>query len=280
MNRVRGVRNGPRGGSREGFSLVELLVAIVIGALLMGAVYQVLVSNQRVSAVQREQVQSQQALRAGLSLLAQELREVSASGGDLLVTDEGRVGFRAFRAYGVVCEVGGVSSRAVTVAHLGRSFRLGESLYVFADGDPGLTVDDEWLISSVSGVQTGHLCGSGDGEIAAEQIILGGLSDSQFTRVRRGAPVRAWEEVEYGLEEFEDGWHLARALDGSVARLVGPLEAGVGLEFEYLAVDGMTAGDPSDVARVRITLRTASPARDEWGHTVADTLTTAVFLRN
>ncbi len=278
--RCTSVADGTRCEGAGGFTLVELLVAIVIAAVLMAAVYQVMVSNQRVSSVQREQVRSQQTVRAGLTVLAQELREVSAAGGDLLVIEPTRVGFRAFRGYGIVCDVGSISSRSVTVAPLGRDFQSEDGLYVFADGNSGIEADDQWLLTAVSSAQADHTCGSGDSELAAQLIALGGLSDAQFAAIQGGAAVRAWEAVEYGLQEFEDGWYLVRDLEGETARLVGPLAGGDGLELEYLAVDGSSASDPGDVARVRITLRTDPPARDEWGHTVGDTLTTAVYLRN
>jgi len=271
----------PRPGHRSaGFTLVELLVAAVIGTVLMGAVYQVLVSNQRISGVQREQVVAHQTVRAGLDLLAQELREVSASGGDLLVLGGDSVAFRAFRAHGVVCAVAADGATSIRVMPLGRPFADEEQLYVFADDDPETAVDDAWFssITQSAGTLGAVTCGADN---RAAQRIMPGLSATQLLRVRPGATVRSWERVRYGMVVRNGESFLMRQVQGQAAApLVGPLEPGVGLVFDYLDAIGNETAAAAQVARVQITLRTMSEARTEAGQQVRDSLTTSVFLRN
>jgi len=259
---------------------VELLVAAVIGTVLMGAVYQVLVSNQRISGVQREQVVAHQTVRAGLDLLAQELREVSASGGDLLVLGGDSVAFRAFRAHGVVCAVAADGATSIRVMPLGRPFADEEQLYVFADDDPETAVDDAWFssITQSAGTLGAVTCGADN---RAAQRIMPGLSATQLLRVRPGATVRSWERVRYGMVVRNGESFLMRQVQGQAAApLVGPLEPGVGLVFDYLDAIGNETAAAAQVARVQITLRTMSEARTEAGQQVRDSLTTSVFLRN
>jgi len=268
------------GHGSAGFTLVELLVAALIGTILMGAVYQVLVSNQRVSGVQREQVIAHQTVRAGIDLLAQELREVSASGGDLLVLGGDSVAFRAFRAHGVVCAVSADGAPSLRVMPLGRPFEDEERLYVFADDDPETAADDAWFssIAQNAGTLGAVTCGTDN---RPAQRIMPGLSATQLLRVRPGAIVRSWERVRYGLEVRNGESFLMRQVQGEpAAPLVGPLQPGTGLTFEYLDADGNTTATAAQVARVQITLRTISGAWTEAGQQVVDSLTTSVFLRN
>ncbi len=270
--------------SEAGFTLVELLVAAVIGMILVGAVYQVLVTNQRVSAVQQAQVAGHQTVRAGVDLLSQELREVSAGGGDLLVMTSDSVAFRALRAFGVVCLEPESPSFAVRVWTSGRPFTEGMSVYVFAEGDPETTADDAWFRVPIWGVTApgSRTCGPDD-DIPAQRIFLMGLSDVQLSRIRTGAPVRSWDRVRYGIGTVAGEPYLVRqvaGVDATPVPLVGPLAGPGGVAFTYLDAAGNETADPAAVARVTVTLRTASAATTMDGRVVADSLTTTVFLRN
>lgn len=62
---------------KNGFTLVELLIAIVLGALVMAAIYAVLISAQRTSAGIGRKVITQQDARAVLDFMAAEIRMAS-----------------------------------------------------------------------------------------------------------------------------------------------------------------------------------------------------------
>ena len=68
------------GTSRNGFTLAELLTVVVLGAVLILASYQVLITNSRIHTANSAHIQGQQALRAGLDVLVGELREIMFSG--------------------------------------------------------------------------------------------------------------------------------------------------------------------------------------------------------
>jgi len=264
---------------RRGFTLTELIVAAVIGMALMGAIYQVLVTNQRVSVIQREQVLSQQTVRAGLDLLAQELREVSASEGDLLTMEANRVVFRAQRAYGLTCAITYSVPPVLTVATQGRTFAAGDQVFVFADGDPSIATDDQWYSVGVQSVTNGATCGTE--ALPAQQLTLTGPATLvAVNRLRRGAMVRAWEQVAYQIANIGGESYLVRVQGLNSARLVGPLAGSAGVRFEYLNSAGVATNVPASVARIRITLRTTSGATRDSGGYVGDSLSTSVFLRN
>lgn len=259
--------------NRRGMTLVELLIAMVAGMVVLGAAYQVLVTSQRVYTVQSERVVGQQTVRAGMEVLFGELREVSPREGDLLDLDEREVEVRAMRAFGLVCDIG---TGSISVLLQNGEIEADHRMFVFADGDPEDMSDDDWVeFAGLSVTDDSSACAQG----SEVQTVTGlsGIGD-----VREGAPVRSAATWTYGAYEFDDGWYLGRTSGGSSSAvpLVGPLDSRTGLRFEYLDADAMETTDPSEVRRIRVTLRTASDATDRSGNEVSDSLTADVFLRN
>src|SRR5688572_27174006 len=130
---------------RDGFSLVEILVVSVLGALVLGAVFQTLTIQQRGSRHQNTIIQTQQTNRLTMQLLDAELRELSATGGDLIAAARDSITFRAVRKVGIVC-VNDSTLNRMTVWRLGdQAFTAGDSLLVFQDNNPGNMLDDAWV---------------------------------------------------------------------------------------------------------------------------------------
>jgi prepilin-type N-terminal cleavage/methylation domain-containing protein len=266
----------------RGVTLVELLVAVVVGTIVMGAVFAVLVSNQRIYAVQGERILGQQTVRAGAEILATELRDISVREGDILTMEEDEVVFRAGRSFAVVCEVLDSSPLSV-VAWVGAGgFAEGDSVFVFSDGDPASSDDDLWLTGAVAGSETSvDQCGvAGRPEI---QIDFQGLDPSAGQAgVRQGAQVRGFEVVRYESMTYANQPYLGRALgtDGRPEPIVGPLAPTGGLAFAYLDGAGNAVTDRRAVRAFQITIRTASGIVDQAGRPVADSLTVIVNARN
>jgi prepilin-type N-terminal cleavage/methylation domain-containing protein len=270
---------------RRGMTLVELMVAMVAAGLVMVAVYQVLLTNQRVYTVQREQILGHQTVRAGADVLFGELREISAREGDLLNMTERQVEFRAMRSFGFVCGVNPSQSR-IAVAVRGRSFAADQTVFVFVDNDPDSMADDEWVTSPVNSVTDDQgACASQADTIATRlpvQVLnVPGLASDDFAGLRLGAPVRSSETFTYGVFQVGGDWYLARRSGTATAvPLVGPLAGEEGLSLQYFGGDGSATTTPEDVRRIRVTLRTASQAVDSGNNPITDELTTDVFLRN
>ena len=90
-------------GDRRGFTLSELMIVAVLGSVMVGATYQIMLSSQRALTIQTAQVQ--QTVRAGLDILFAELRELSRAEADILTMGTDRIEVRAMRAFGLVCGV-------------------------------------------------------------------------------------------------------------------------------------------------------------------------------
>ena len=90
---------------RAGFTLVELMVALVISGLLMAVVFQMLSGQSRMVAAQSGKEEAQQNVRGALEVISSELR--GAVPGALLEAQEKSLTFMQPRAWGVVCSVAG-----------------------------------------------------------------------------------------------------------------------------------------------------------------------------
>ena len=140
-------------GDRRGFTLVELMIVAVVGAMVVGATYQILLTSQRALTVQTAQIQGQQTVRAGLDILFSELREISRTEGDILTMGSNRIEIRAMRAFGLVCGTN-LTGSPVRVQKVGRFFEDGDSVMVFADNDPDISGDDTIIAGAVGGIDT------------------------------------------------------------------------------------------------------------------------------
>jgi prepilin-type N-terminal cleavage/methylation domain-containing protein len=267
-------------GDRSGFTMIELLVVSLLGALVIMALYQVLATNERAFAAQRAQVEGQRAVRAGLEILTAELREISPGGGDLVLATPDSAGIRKMKAFGLVCSVNpGGSPPTITVLRVGKWFGTADSIVVFAENDLDTSNDDRWLFGIPSAVDTTATCGTR----AAQTLSVPGMSAALGTdTVRAGAPVRAFANQRFGIRPWGSLRYLSRRVGlGTVEPLVGPLRTdGTGLHFEYLDELGDSTAVLTDVAQIRVTLRTQSLVRDSRGQRLADSITARIFPRN
>ncbi|MEX2528992.1 MAG: prepilin-type N-terminal cleavage/methylation domain-containing protein [Gemmatimonadota bacterium] len=271
----------PRPSNRAGFTLVELLIVAVIGMVLLGSMYQIMVSSQRTYTVQQVRIQNQQVMRSGLELLASEIREAStrdAFNPGLLTLAADGLELQSMLAFGRVCLVLNAASTDLMVRLSGPAFEAGDAVVVFGEGDPDIRTDDRHYDTTVQLVNPeipdGCLAG-----VPGQSIVLAGGWPNQA--VRAGAPVRAHTSFEYGLIDFGGDIYLGRTEGGGAAQpVVGPLAADDGLLFEYFDIQGNVTAIPTQVAEIRLTLRTLSQLRDTAGDLVGDDLTTRIFLRN
>ncbi len=217
---------------RRGFTLVELLVVVILGSLILMASYQVLATNTRIYALNGARVQGQGTLRGALEVLSGELREISTVGGDLIWMGADSLTIRAQRAFGLVCSVNyAVSPVKITALQVGPRFRVGDSVFVFHDNDPGRASDDRWFGGSVSAVDATATCGGQQAQTLSLPFLRVTATALPPDSVRTGAPVRGFDVFTYGIYHLEGGSYLGRRARGmsDPDLLAGPLPSAGGL---------------------------------------------------
>ena len=282
-----------------GFTLVELLVVVVLGMVILGAVFRTLTTQQQAYRHQSAVIDTHEATRTALEMLGGELREISASGADLVAAAPESVTVRALRKMGFVCFVA-PAALIVDVWRLGPPFTGGDQIFVFDQGpsvqDPA---DDSWRALTVATADSTSFnlagCGNwpeynlrGDSidNMARDHLVIGGTLGT----VARGAPVRSYEQITYGIQSINGRWMLTRNLAGQApVALVGPLAAPAdsGLTLTYFDAAGNEISSANLAANLtvinsfKITVKGRSPS-GTWadGGQVENDLALSVFLRN
>ncbi len=296
--------------TRRGFTLVELLVAMTIGTLLLGAIYQSIIGVQRLIAAHSERIDVQQSLRAGAFYITRALRELDATEGDIEIANSDQIRFRGMRWSSMVC---------ATPVNLGGSVRLLmrdamtmgsreadgslDSVLIFYQGDPRAAEDDTWIYGNMSARTKNRVCTDGDGATQfvvtpRAQILYDTLAVTAATAatmlangVLVGAPMRGFQQEELRVANFWDGrpWLVQLLASNSGVwntpeGLLGPLQTSNGLELTYYDASGNVTAVLTNIASVGIQLRAESQrAAYTSGGTIdhiRDSIVTRVALRN
>jgi len=291
----------------SGFTVVEVLVYLLVASLVLAAVYQLLIGQTRMYSKQRELQDVRSTIRGAANFLAWELRQASATGGDLYSITQDSFTIRSVLGTGYICAEHEHLLRYGLWGTAGEFYGTSnDSALVLAVGDPGAG-DDVWKVVAVdrkwspgaAGVPNcfwgDTIAGRGRG-VAADTGVAGsgrGAPDivlevsGDMDDVYMGAPVRTFRRVQYGMFQQEGRWWLGRRVGAAASfeLLTGPLRApaDTGLMFTYYDVTGDTTSDPTAVRMVDIRLRGESlgavPRAGQAPSAQTDTLTFRVSLR-
>lgn len=275
----------------RGFTLVELVVALLLGTLVLGAAGQVFLATERFFRLQSSRLEVHEGMRTAIQVLVSELLELDPSDGDIVAMGRDSISIRAARGVTFVCApTDFVGGRIVVRSDLGSGYRdvdpARDRAQVFRDGDPTTEADDTWLDLGITSAGGGAVCS--DGAAATELRLLGGVR--ALDSVGLGAPVRWYERVVYRLYADETGiwWLGERSWSGgawaAISPVAGPLAHPLGLEFAYFDASGVPTSEPTRVAGIGLTVRgvsttllqAAGGGQSRW----ADSLATVVFPRN
>lgn len=297
----------PMSRSRRGFTLVELLVALVLLGLVSAATYRILVNNQRLYMAQTQRIDLSQNIRAAATILPAEFREIDASDGDIIAMSATSITVRAMRWLSFVCQapvLGGASWNGLSMIIRGgapgqmgffgaRGVQNSDSLLVYWDGDQTTRTDDYWPIGGVVAANAAVCPGvpaNQPGQLVTLNMFSAPVAFATANKVGAitvGAPVRGWERATYSLwQSPTDGlWYIGFQPPGQATQpLVGPLLAN-GLTLQYYDVNGNVTAVRTSVARIDITVRARTAAAVRRGGQAAaqiavDSVVTSVALRN
>jgi prepilin-type N-terminal cleavage/methylation domain-containing protein len=182
---------------RSGFTLVELLMVVFVGALVLAAVLQTLSTQDRSVRHSYAVIGTQQNSRTAIDVLTSDLREVSATDGDILAADSVFISIRALRKAAVVCDVD-PSGGYVEVAEVGDRFIGGDSVLIFADGPiEDAATDDSWLPRGLTSTPAALTCTTSP--ISSSLRRLNVSPALPMPGVWPGALVRSWVPVHFRL---------------------------------------------------------------------------------
>ncbi len=222
---------GSRTG-RGGFTLVELLVALVISGILATVLFQLIQGQGRFVSLQSAREEVQQNSRGALELMTSDLRAVPA--GAIDSAGPNGIRFKLPRVWGVLCDAslltGGDMGVIFPPAGLPNDVSTSSSSSLWGVAVPGLATR-EYVAGSLTGVGTTNTsCAplGADADVTVRQISYGTLSGTPNAPV--GDRVFLYQTVRYDTKSGSSGalrgvWLRRSNGDGGLQPLAGPLKA-------------------------------------------------------
>ena len=271
---------------RRGFTMIELIVAFVVGLIVLGSVVQMMIVQGRGYRKQREMVDVRETAREAAALLSWDLRQAAVAGSPFVVMGANTVTIRSPRGLGTICAKHALLARyglwktagsiLATVDDTALVYQIGRGgwnkLKITAVGTP-----------AAMGVTACAWPGARPPDVVVE-FAVNTKTDTSYIKV--GAPFRNFRRVEYAEYQQNSRWWLGRKVGAAASyeKLTGPLlaPASNGLAFTYYDTLGVVTINPAAVGSVAFTLRTESYKNATVGSTFVyqhDSVTTKVAVR-
>jgi prepilin-type N-terminal cleavage/methylation domain-containing protein len=258
----------------KGVTLVELLVALVLAALVLSTATTSALRQQRSHATIISTIGADAQIRAATQMLASQLALLDPLAGDLASgeAEDTVVQIRAPVAVSIACarEIGAATllpddTGSVSLGGAVSSPRTGDTLWWRGD--------TAWSAAEITGVW--GITASCSGPVVANgvalRVVLGG-----HDTIEAGSPLRVTRQTRYGLYRASDGtWQLGvREWNDSTHHfpapqpMAGPLllrSGGRRTGFRYFDAAGIelsSAIDVRSVVRIRITALSVAAVRD------------------
>ncbi len=271
---------------RRGFTMIELIVAFVVGLIVLGGVVQMMIVQGRGYRKQREQVDVRETAREAAALLSWDLRQAAVAGSPFAVMGANTVTIRSPRGLGTVCAKHAVLARYGLWKTAGNILAtVDDTALVYQIGKGGW---NKLKITAVGtpvamGVTACAWPGARPPDLVVE-FAAPNITDTSYIKV--GAPFRNFRRVEYAEYQLNNRWWLGRKVGAAASyeQLTGPLlaPASNGLAFTYYDTLGVVTVNPAAVGSVAFTLRTESYKNATTGSTFTyqhDSVTTKVAVR-
>ena len=284
---------------RDGFTIIELLLVLLLGSLLLGGVYDTMTRQEKAYGTFNARAGTQQDTRIGMDLLSAELRELNVAGdtagdnGDLLMATPDSIRIRAMRKFGIVCHTDQPGQRFIVATEGATTFSANDSILVYVDRDSLRASDDTWRRSKLTGVSASLGCGlsafglaqallSPDATRQQLQVTGGSLPLAQ---IYPGAPIRSFETLTYRVAGVGSRPWVVRVQADTIMPLFGPVAADGGFRLAYFDTAGtelttfpLSLADRRSVGRIRLELRARRQTNaDTPAYT--DSLISEIFVR-
>jgi prepilin-type N-terminal cleavage/methylation domain-containing protein len=292
--------------SRRGFTMIELIVALVLLGIVSTAIYRVLVNNQRVYMAQVQRIDLSQNIRAANSILSAEFRELDAFDGDISAIGPDSIVIRGMRWLSFICVPPVLTGNNLGNQMIIRGRQVGDpmwfgsryinestdSLLIYLDGNQVTRLDDYFVPARLAATPGNQQCPA-VGAIAAQpgtRIVFDGnfvFGTNIAGAITVGAPVRGFERVKYRLYQpsGDSLWYIGfQPANQSIQPLVGPVLPN-GLTFQFFNAAGAVTAVRTQIARIDVTVRARTTQQVRKGGeapraAIVDSITFSVALRN
>jgi prepilin-type N-terminal cleavage/methylation domain-containing protein len=283
---------------RGGFTLIELMVALLLMVAVGGVAYKLLLNTQWVSRSQSERIGMQDSGRSGAGIIEHELREVGydqisatalplilakfpgailAAGvnSDVRAIGPDSITYRAMRGLGYTCALLPGTSDVVVNDQPGdgrrwqayRELTTSDSLLLYVENDDKSSADDIWITVGLTAAPVAQTCANGvtPGKRFRIAVPAGlNITPAQlFANMIQGGPVRAFELMQVRTYTSSGQTWLGMRSRPTTAGttldpVIGPLAGSTGLAFSYRDANNAATNVPDNVRSVAVTLQPRS----------------------
>jgi len=294
-----------RPAGNRGFTLIEVLVALVLASLLAGVIFQVVRGQARFASVQGAQQEVQQNARGAVEIIASDLRAAQDSG--LVEANANSITFLLPRAWGVSCGGSGTALNVVfpTVPDTSVMWALNNASGVLADTStvantpgwgpmPSSTFTGRATVTSITAQNpvlgaAGNVCADSVRSDSASARVRGRtLNGAGLPIVRKGNSVYLYQIARYDVGTVDGEYWIRRSNglpgDSNQQPLAGPISSASALSFTYYKTDGTTFSPGTDLTLLRqvarIGVKVVAHSRTKGRAELTDSVQTSVLLRN
>jgi len=241
----------------QGITLIELLVALVISGVVVGAVYRTFIGQQKTFTVQEQVVDMQQNVRAGIGRMMREIR-MAGFGNVAMVLPGVTVNGKTFNnvvnpnvpAAGAVTILSGMGSATITAVPASNQITV--SSLTDSQGNTLFDKGNKKYVS-IGGVESYTIT-----DIIGNTLTLSGNLTYSHTV---GTPVFGIRAISFQVGSVNGIQTLLR--DENTGAGWQPLLDNIeNLQFTYLDLNGNPTANPPDIRIVRVTLRATTNTSD------------------
>jgi prepilin-type N-terminal cleavage/methylation domain-containing protein len=256
---------------RRGFTLAELMISLVLGALIIGVVLQFVSGQTRLTTMQSGREEVQQNARGALEMVASDLRGAISAGVE--VGNDNAIQVMLPRRWGVVCSQAGTTATVVAFPNIpSQPMPVGaDAGLLFQQGNawlPALPTRATVTLSTPLVVTTACAGRNPTGDLVAFR-----LEGVDHPAVAAGSTVALYQRVRYDVQNSRGEPWLFRSngmVDGafSMQPLAGPVDAAAGgISFTYftgtppVALNAAPGGNASTAGLSQVRLRVRFKSR-------------------
>lgn len=264
--------------NRGGFSLAEIMVALVLLGIVCGGIMTVIMRQQTFYRSATDVIDTRQQIRQATTVIPVDLRGVSSVGGDIIAMSDSALDVRSNIGSGILCSHNAtqITIPPENLAN-GKAFtsfltkpQVNDVAIIFNDSTPG-NQDDTWQIVSITGIDStlagcaAFTSGSVD---ATKYRYVYNVTPNLSSLIVDGAPVRFARRAKYATYQSPSdnlwwlGYRECRG-DGSGCAAIQPVSGpyrpyvpndtvNSGISFVYRDVANAVTNVPTNVARIEL----------------------------
>src|SRR4030042_2905208 len=245
----------------KGLTLIELLIALVISALLIAGLYRTFINQQKTYTVQEQVVDMQQNVRAAINRMMTEIR--MAGFGNVSMVLPATIGGKTYNdvvnwdtpAAGALTIVSGMGFTTLTGIPSPNQITVNS----LTDSQGNLlfdTADKKYV--SIGGLESYTIT-----NIAGTTLTLGDLNGNLTYNHPIGTPIFAIRAVIYQVGMVDGKPTLLRDTnDGQTTQDKIQADGIENLQFTYLNSDGNVTANPKDIRIITVSLRARTERQD------------------